>query len=169
MRLQQTVRWTLAILSMVVVASFGISPAAADVQGFMRVQGLTGESQVRGHEDEIELLSYTQIAGTNACFKAIVVKGLDKASPGLALLAVTNQLVTPITVTLTKSGENPFDAFTALLENVVVGNVELTEIDGGPIPTERVTLRPRRATLTYRLQLPDGRPGVPVTTVVNCP
>ena len=165
----KTLGSTLVLVSMVIFASLGASPAAADVQGFMKIPGLPGESQVRGHEDEIELFSYTQAAGTNACFKAIVVKGLDKASPGLALLAVTNQLVTPITVTLTKSGETPFDAFTAQLDNVVVGSVELTEVDGAPIPTERVTLRPRRATLTYRPQLADGRPGTPVVTIVNCP
>ena len=165
----QTLRWMLAFVSMLVMASFGPSPAAADVQGFMKFPGLPGESQVRGHEDEIELISYTQAAGTNACFKAIVVKGLDKASPGLALLAVTNQVVTPIVVTLVKSGAPPIDAFTATLENVVVGTVELTEVDGGPLPTERVTLRPRRATLSYRTQNSDGTPGPPVVTVVNCP
>ena len=35
-------------------------------------------------------MSYTQTAGTNACFKAIAIKLLDRTSPGLALLAVTN-------------------------------------------------------------------------------
>jgi hypothetical protein len=57
----------------------------------------------------------------------------------------------------------------AVLENVTVGNVELVEVDGTPLPTERVTLRPRRATLTYRTQLPNGQPGQPVTSVINCP
>jgi hypothetical protein len=32
-----------------------------------------------------------------------------------------------------------------------------------------VTLRPRRATLTYTLQSPSGGPGTPTTTVINCP
>ena len=115
------------------------------------------------------LVSYTQTAGTNACFKAIAIKLLDRTSPGLALLAVTNQVVPSMTVTLAKAGETPFDAFVALLENVVVGNVELVEVDGTPVPTERVTLRPRRATLTFRPQLANGQAGTPVTTVINCP
>ena len=34
---------------------------------------------------------------------------------------------------------------------------------------ERVTLRPHRATLTFRPQLPNGQVGTPVTTVINCP
>ncbi len=56
-----------------------------------------------------------------------------------------------------------------MLENVTVGSVELVEVDGAPIPTERVTLRVRRATLTYRPQRADGTPDAPVTTVINCP
>jgi type VI protein secretion system component Hcp len=159
----------LAVVSMSMVVSLGATPAAAQIQGFMKFPNLPGESQVKGHEGDIDLVSYTQAAGANACFKAIVVKGLDKASPGLALLAVSNQVVTPVTITLTKAGEAAFDVFTALLENVVVGTVELVEFDGGPTPTERVTLRPRKATLTYRQQNPDGSPGVPTITVVNCP
>jgi hypothetical protein len=87
------------------------------------------------------LVSYTQTAGTNACFKAIAIKLLDRTSP-LALLAVTSQVVPSMTVTLAKAGEPPFDAFVALLENVVVGNVELVEVDGTPVPTERVRCGP---------------------------
>jgi type VI protein secretion system component Hcp len=113
-------------------------------------------------------VSYTQTAGTNACFRAIAIKLLDRTSPGLALLAVTNQVVPSMTVTLAKAGETPFDAFVALLENVVVGNVELVDVDGTPVPTERVTLRPRRATLTFRSQSSTGQ-ATPVTTVINCP
>ncbi len=165
----RTLPWMLALVSMLLAVALVPSPAAADVQAFMTVPGLPGESEVRGHEGEIDLMSYTQVAGTNACFKAIAVKGLDKASPGLAVLAVTNQVVSPITITLVRSAASPFTAFTAVLENVVVGTVELVEVDGGPLPTERVTLRPRKATLTYRVQSSDGSAGTPVTTVVNCP
>lgn len=49
-----------------------------------------------------------------------------------------------------------------------LGNVELVEVDGTPVPTERVTLRPRRATLTFRSQSSTGQ-ATPVTTVINCP
>ena len=101
--------------------------------------------------------------------QGIAIKLLDRTSPGLALLAVTDRVVPSMTVTLAKAGETPFDAFIAVLENVVVGSVELVEVDGTPVPTERVTLRPRRATLTFRPQLANGQPGTPVTTVINCP
>ena len=164
-----TLRSILTLAIAVIIGCVAPSLAAADVQGFMKIPGLPGESTNDRHAGEIDLVSYTQQAGTAACFKAIVVKGLDKASPGLALLAVTNQVVSPITITLSKSAAEPVDVFTATLENVVVGNVELVEVDGGPVPTERVTLRPRKATLSYRPQKADGSLDAPVVAVINCP
>jgi type VI protein secretion system component Hcp len=154
---------------MILTATVLPSLAAAEVQGFMRFPGLLGESNNDRHRDEIDVVSYTQTAGTAACFRVIVIKNLDRASPGLALLAVTNQVVSPVTILLEKSGDAPVEVFRAVLDNVVVGNVELVEVDGAPTPTERVTLRPRRATLTYTLQSPSGGPGTPTTTVINCP
>jgi hypothetical protein len=81
---------------------------------------------------------------------------------------VTRQVVTPVTVTLTKAGDNPLDIFVAELERVVVGTVELVEVDGDPLPVERVTLLPRRARLTYFQQDIDGSLGSPITTTVTC-
>ena len=72
-------------------------------------------------------------------------------------------------MTLTRTaGDRPVDVFTALLENVSIVSVELSEFDGGPAPVERVTLQPRRATLSYRPQNPDGTTGSPVSRVVDC-
>jgi len=154
------------ILSIALLPSIG----SAEIQGFLKIPGLDGESQAKAHEREIDLASYTQTVGTAACFKASVVKGLDKASPGLAVLAATNQVVTPVTVTLaTPVKESFFAVLTVLLENVTVANLELVEIDGSPTPTERVTLRARRVTLTYRAQDPNGNDLPPITTVINCP
>ena len=149
--------------------TLGASPAEAVFDAFLNIPGLQGESTDDRHPNEITLVSYTQTVGTNACFRGIAIKNLDRASPGLALLAVTNQVVPSMTVTLTRAGDPPFDAFIALLENVTVGNVELVEVEGAPLPTERVTLRPRRATLTYRLQSTSGGPATPFTTIINCP
>jgi len=161
--------WALAVIVMILAVPLVAAPAAADIQGYMKFPNLQGESTTEGHENEIELLSYNQAAGTAACFKVIVVKNLDRASPGLAVLAISNQVVTPVTVTLARTVTGVSQpVFTAALENVVVGTVELVEVDGTPTPTERVTLKPRRATLTYEFQSGAGAP-TPVTTVVNCP
>jgi hypothetical protein len=42
------------------------------------------------------------------------VKGLDKASPALALLAVTNRVIPTATIFLSKLGDAPIDFFTAV-------------------------------------------------------
>jgi type VI protein secretion system component Hcp len=167
--MRSTMIWGFVLMLATAGASLVPSPAEAAFQGFMKIPGLPGESQTDGHQDEIDVVSYTQTAGTNACFKVIVIKNLDLASPGLAVLAVSNQVVSPVTIVLEKTGENPIDAFRAVLENVVVGTVELVEVDGSPIPTERVTLRPRRATLTYKAQTATGSVGATTTTVITCP
>jgi len=164
----KTLPCALAVVVMIVTLSLVPSPAAAQVAAYMKFPNLPGESTAEGHEGEINLISYSQVAGTNACFKVIVVKNLDRASPGLAVLAINNHVVTPVTVTLNKQDRGVLEpVFTAVLENVVVGTIELVEADGFPLPTERVTLRPRRATLTYEFQNGAGAP-TPVTTVVNC-
>ena len=165
----RTMLQAVVLVVVLCAVTLGFSPARAEFDAFLNIPGLPGESTNERHLNEIVLVSYTQTAGTAACFRAIAIKNLDRASPGLALLAVTNRVIPSMTVTLTRAGETPFDAFVAVLENVVVGNVELVEVDGTPLPTERVTLRPRRATLTYNTQLPNGQPGTPVTTVINCP
>src|SRR5262245_15139967 len=167
----KTMPCALAVLVMIVALSLVPPPAAAidEISGYLKFPNLMGEVTTAGHEGEIEALSYNQAAGTNACFKVTVVKFLDRASPGLAVLAISNQVVTPVTVTLARTVRGVSQpVFTAALENVVVGTVELVEVDGTPTPTERVTLKPRRATLTYEFQSGAGAP-TPVTTVVNCP
>ena len=160
---------TLILCVSMLVVSLAPSMAEAVVDAFMNFPGLPGEATAEGHVNELNVLSYTQTAGGGACFKAIVIKQLDKASPGLALLAVTNQVVSPVTINLDRAGDAPFNVFTAVLDNVVVGNVELVEFEGSLTTTERVTLRPRRATLTYRQQNPNGGPATSTTTIINCP
>ena len=166
----KTMPCALAVVVMIVALSLVPPPAAADeISGYLKFPNLLGEVTTAGHEGEIEALSYNQVAGTNACFKVTVVKFLDRASPGLAVLAISNQVVTPVTVTLARTVRGALETvFMAVLENVVVGTVELVDVEGSGFPTERVTLRPRRTTLTYEFQNPAGGT-TPVTTVVNCP
>jgi type VI protein secretion system component Hcp len=158
-----------ALVSLALIVACLPAPAAAQIQSFMNIPGQPGESKVVGHENEIELMSYMQSALAKGCLNVVAVKGLDKASPGLAFLAVFKQIVPMVTVTLTRTtADTPVDVFTAVLEHVSLVSVELSEFDGGPAPVERVTLQPRRATLSYRQQNPDGSPAPPVTATLDC-
>ena len=57
-----------------------------------------------------------------------------------------------------------------VMEDVLVGSVELVEVDGAAAPTERVVLLPRKATITFRGQDPaSGQPLPPNKAVINCP
>jgi hypothetical protein len=68
------------------------------------------------------------------------------------VLAVARQVVSPVTVTLVKAAETPLEVFVAVLEKVSIGTVELVEVDGDPLPVERI----------------DGSLGEPTTTFVTC-
>lgn len=165
----KTMLWAFVLAVATLGASLGPSPANADFSAFLRIPGLQGESRDSRHMNEIDLVSYTQAVGTKACLKVIAVKNLDRASPGLAALALTGTPVSSVKVTLRKNGENPVDVFVAVLDNMTIGSVELMEVDGAPILTERVVLLPRRATLTYTPQMEDGSLGPSITTTVTCP
>ena len=163
------VLYPLALISLVLVVACLPAPAAAQIQSFLKIPGLPGESQVQGHQDEIELFSYMQSALAKGCLNVVASKSLDKASPGLSLLAVLKQTVPAMTVTLTRTTvDAPVDVFTALLEQVAVVSVDLSEFDGAGAPAERVTLQPRRATLSYRQQNSDGSVAPPVTAILDC-
>ena len=57
-----------------------------------------------------------------------------------------------------------------VMEDVLVGSVELVEVDGAAAPTERVVLLPRKATIAFRGQDPaSGQPLPPNKAVINCP
>jgi type VI protein secretion system component Hcp len=164
----KTILWALA-LALGTWSALLPATAAADFQGFLRIPGVQGDSQDDQHQGDIDLISYTQTVGNKACFKAVVIKGLDRASVGLALLAVNETRVAKATVTLRKSGNIQFDPLVVVMEDVLIGSVELVELDGGPTPTERVVLLPRKATLTSTGQEPSGQPVPTGKAVINCP
>ena len=167
----KTVRWTWAIGSMLLVVALGPSLASADIQAFMKIPGVAGESTNEQHKGEIDLLSYSQSVtpsvGDGACFKVTVVKNLDRTSPVFAAF-VALEKVLMVTITLAQTGANPRDIFTAVLENTIITSVELVEVDGTPLPTERLTLQPTRARISFVPQKPDGSSDGAVQKVINC-
>lgn len=151
-----------ALLSGLVAA-----PAAqADLLAWMKVDGIPGESVVRGHENEIDLQSYSQNFGTRNCSRVVVVKALDSASPALISRATSNQLVSRVVITLRKPGEGQQDFFKATLDSVLIDRIDL--VDDDTSLSESLILRPRSIRLEYRPQRPDGSLGTPIVTDVQC-
>ena len=84
-----------------VVATVGTAAATT----FMEIPGLPGESTDDNHRDWIVLTAYTQSVGLKPCLKAIVMKNLDRASPGLATFAAANTKIPVVTIHTEADGE----------------------------------------------------------------
>ena len=139
----KTTLWVLALIA--AGALHAPSRADAEFQGVLKIPSPGGS----GQNIEVALVSYSQIVDGQACFQGVVVKNLDRVSLQMAVLAATKQRLAVATVILTEEGVSTPIEFRAELEDVLVGSVELVEVDGGPTPTERVTLLPSQATLIH--------------------
>ena len=151
-------------LAAVVAASTGLANAAQ--QSFMRVDGINGESLARGHEGDIEIISYSQSVSQRTCGQAVVFKHIDLSSPALAAHAASGTHIRRVVITTEKLGEVPLDYFIVTMQDVIVSSIDITDADTGI--SERVTLHPRTLQIDYRRQGQDGRLGAPVSTRVNC-
>lgn len=148
-----------------------LAPAAAFAQNpptFLRVDGVTGESVDQRHAGWIDLLSYSQTVGTKACARVVVMKYLDRSSPGLVAYAAANTVIPSAVVEITRAGGDQALVFRATMEQVQIGQTEIVEQDLVWV-AEKVVLLPRVVRLQYFPQNRDGSNGTPVTSTVTCP
>jgi type VI secretion system secreted protein Hcp len=149
----------------------GLSPGpghAQPVDTFMKIDGLPGESVNAAHPGEIELTGWSQTFGTRQCSRAVAVKRVDRASPGLIARAAANTLIPQVIVSMARSGGGRAtqDFFRATLDLVTIERVEIAEQADELV--ERVVLAPRSIRLEYRPQAADGSLGAPVSTAIAC-
>lgn len=143
-------------------------PAAAQsITTHMKIDGLPGDSTMRGHENEIVLSGYTQSFGTRNCSRVVANKFIDRASPGLISRAASNTVIPQVVITLTKAvaGQN-LDFFRATLDQVTIERVELAEQSDQLF--ERNVLAPRSIRIEYRVQNADGTLGAPIVSTIAC-
>lgn len=128
-------------------------PAFAD--GFLKIDGIKGESKDKGHEGEIEILSFSA-RGRDFHF----VKKIDKASPILAKEAGGGHPISSVEVVYDKkntSPKNPKDSHVYLkvkLEEVIVTSVSRTSSGD-----EDVAMAAKAFALTSQTVNPDGSLG----------
>jgi type VI secretion system secreted protein Hcp len=137
----------------------GLLPAAgwAQYNIFVNVQGIPGESISASHPNTIEAtgLSFgVTNTFTNTCSSFLdlsVAKAVDKASPQLMLRCAQGALLSQVILYVQKfvSG-SPQDYLVLRLEHVQISGMTDGSRTNGP-PTEVVTFRPTRVTMTYTL------------------
>lgn len=124
------------------------------IDAFIKIDGVKGESVVKGHKDEIDILAWswgmsqsgTTHVGTGAGAGKVNVQDLtfthyvDSSTPNLMQACATGKHFDGAVLVLRKAGETPLNYVTIELTNVIVSAVSTGGSQGEELVTENVTL-----------------------------
>jgi type VI secretion system secreted protein Hcp len=163
-----------------------------DLYIFLKLHGIAGESTVKGHKDEIAVLSYEQavnvaviqsgsgsgLSSGIAKFSGVRLrKNVDVASIPILLACASGRHIQDARFTFRRSAGG-FDFYKVTLEDVLLTNIAQRGGTGAQYPLsfnalntgassdgllEEVTLDFSRIRWEHRAQLPDGRVGATTT------
>ena len=159
----------LACLVAAVCVPFLVAPSAshgATVDYFLNLEGIEGESNAQGFENQIDVLSYAwgvSREDNKPVFQDLsVTKRVDSSSPELLVRAASGRTIPTAELTARRAGEQQLVFLTFCLTNVVVTSVQSSGGAGDAVPNESVTLAYSTITEVYRPQNPDGSAGQPI-------
>jgi type VI secretion system secreted protein Hcp len=147
------------------------------VDMFLEIPEVKGESQKKDHEDQIDILSFSDGVVQQTSFGMLgkgggsgraefqdihLVKYVDKASALLWKACANHQHFPKATIHFIKHGEKPMEYFKVELEDVAISSLQTTGSSSGDMPMESVTLGCAKVTKTYTEQKADGGPGASI-------
>lgn len=149
-------------------AAAPVPAAAADV--FLKLGDILGESQEAKHENEIEILSYTQTFSNSAkiakgvttgpgkvvCGAVTLVKNIDRSSSEFVRLVVTGAHVPEGVLTFRKPGAPPLEYYRVTMNDVIVTAVDQVDNADPAAIIEKVTLLADQFVFEYTRQAPGG-------------
>lgn len=142
---------------------------AATVDYFLKVDGIKGESTVPGHEEEIEIVSFSwgvsrevtpgSSGGAKAKFEDLtVIKLQDKSSTKLFLASASSKVIDKVVLTGVRTDLAGQQFMKVELKNAVISSF-IESSATGELPNENVKLNFDRIELIYRSTNPDGSLG----------
>ena len=146
------------------------------MSGFIKIDGIDGESTDKNHKDWIKILSVGQSVnrpiavgsdgsttkGSVACGDIAVVKEVDKSTPKLLGSVCKGTKFSEITIDLTTdTGEGERNTYMQWkLENAYVSSYDVSGgASDGAVPTESLGLTYEKITWTYTPVDQKGKPG----------
>lgn len=140
---------------------------------FLKLDGVEGESQVEGHIDEIDVLSWswglsqsgtTHLGSGGGSGKVNVqdvsfTKMVDKASPTLVKFCANGKHIAKGKLSVNKMGETPLEYLVVELEEIIVSSVSTGGAQGEDRISENVTLNFAKFKEIYTLQEGTGGSG----------
>lgn len=146
------------------------TPAALDM--FLKLDQIPGESTVKGHASEIEVLAFSWGVSNPATISSTggglssgkpsfqelsLTKYVDLASPQLMTAAATGKHIASATFTVLRSnGTGLANYYTVTLTEVLVTSVSTGASGGEDRMTENITLSYAKIKIDYYQQKPDG-------------
>lgn len=147
---------------------------AADVF-LLNIPGIHGDVTLAKYTGWISVTAFSGAfenssnAATGAsCQQMGIVKVIDVASPALAMAVATEQRHPEVALVAVadSGGGNEFLRFT--LRNALISSVAFGGDSSTSARTEKLTVSPQQIEVRYVPQNPDGAPGAPISTVVDC-
>jgi type VI secretion system secreted protein Hcp len=147
---------------------------------FLKLDKITGESTMKGHEKELEVDSWqfgmgrpsvsspagASRAATRVCISDMTVtRQLDSASPAIMNGILIGLNIANAKLTYVDNGEEPQDRMTIEMTGVMLNSYSVSS--GGDRPYESVSFSFTTANVKYIPQKPDGSPGTPTTASIN--
>jgi type VI secretion system secreted protein Hcp len=143
------------------------------VDMFINIDKIKGESQAKGHTDEIDVLAWSWGMSQSGTFhlgsgggsgKASVqdlsfTKYIDSASHALQLACLNGKHIPECKLTVQKAGEKAVEYILIELENCLVTSVSTGGSGGEDRLTENVTLNFAKVHFTYTPQKKEGGAG----------
>jgi type VI secretion system secreted protein Hcp len=147
----------------------------AQVDNFLKIEGLDGESQDDKHKNEIHILSFHmgaansgsgQINKGSGTGKVMVhdmqlTKYTDSSSPGLFIACCNGKHFDKATLTTRKAGENPHEYLIYTMEEVFVSSFNAAS-GGGDHAKENFSLNFSKIEMAYVPQNKDGTAGAKI-------
>jgi type VI secretion system secreted protein Hcp len=146
----------------------------SNVDYFLKIEGVDGESTDDKHKGEIELKSYSLGGSNNGSFQSgggggsgkvaladfTFEKKIDKSSAKLLAALCSGEHYAKATLVCRRAGKDQQEFLTVIFSPVIVSNYTNLGSEGAEtIPNDRVTLNFGKIEFKYKDQKPDGSLG----------
>ncbi len=140
---------------------------------FLKIDGIEGESQKKGHEKEIDIVSFNFGAAQHGSFHTggagggsgkaeirdiAIVKEVDKSSPKLFSACASGKHIKEIIIYSQKAGDDqqPLTYYKIKLEDVIVSSVDNQGASHGDAIMESIVFNTAKVTFDYQPQSRSG-------------
>jgi len=149
----------------------------AQVDYFLKLDGIQGESPDHKHKNEIQLLSWSwgesnggagahggggSGAGKVAMQDFHFVMAVNKASPKLMLACADGEHIKKGVLTCRKAGKDQQEYLVVTMTEVLVSSYQTGGNESQPLPTEQISLNFSKIEFDYKEQKADGTLGASV-------